>query len=517
MNIGIYPLATRTQVTNSQKVHQHLRLSGIASILFGALLAVGACNEGATAGSICAEHNDCANDLQCLADVCVARCTENTQCGDGYHCTTSGTCEEVVSKLGDSCVSEWECGINQGCQLNLVASSSERLGGTCQVQGQGLNIGSECGLDDDCRSGLCAIGRCSQLCSSNADCSDRTDCTDLPRKTTEGPALFRGCLQNYGVLKHTIPVGSPSEQILVPVPASARSFALVTSADDDLHTIGATRVESPSGELLYSEGLEAEPIRYFRQQQVSTLLVPNRDTLELETGYYKIDIKSTLGQVGAGTVTPEVSVYYKLDDRRLLDLHFYFLDLEDHPCKENIGGKTLNALSAPGLNTFKNEYLGEIRAILGGGNLTIGNVRYTDLQRADLDGIVGDNLPSLLRLADNESGIAIFFVRSLSPDGVQAQIGGVPGPPRTPGTVGSGIAISADTLCYRSWQTLARVTSHSIAGQMGLWNNRDPQGIKDPISDSDSLSDNLMFFSEFGGRELSEGQKKILGLYPGLR
>ncbi|MBL4633687.1 MAG: hypothetical protein JKY56_07435, partial [Kofleriaceae bacterium] len=355
---------------------------------------MGGCNEGANAGSICIEQNDCADGLQCLADVCVARCAENTQCGDGYHCTTSGTCEEVISKLGDSCASEWECGINQGCQLNSIPSSLGRLGGTCQQQGQGLNIGSECGLDDDCRSGLCTIGRCSQLCSSNADCSGRTDCTDLPRMTTEGPALFSGCLQNYGVLKYTIPVSSPSEQILVPVPASARSFAMVTTADDDLHTIGATRVVSPSGELLYSgdtsfEGLESEAIRYFRKKRVSTLLVPNRDTLELETGYYKIDIEATLGQLGIGTVTPEVSVFYKLDDRRFLDLHFYFLDLEDHPCKENIGGITLNAVSAFESNTFQNEYIRSIREILGDGDLTIGNVSYTDLQRADLDGIIG--------------------------------------------------------------------------------------------------------------------------------
>ena len=127
------------------------------------------------------------------------------------------------------------------------------------------------------------------------------------------------------------------------------------------------------------------------------------------------------------------------------------------------------------------------------------------------------DLYDLFRLAENESGIAIFFVRSLWPDGVQASIGGIPGPPRSPGTSASGIAISADTLCYRSWTDVARATAHSLASQMGLWNNRDLEGSPDPIVDTTGTTDNLMFFGEFGGKDLSPGQASVLSRYPGLQ
>ena len=44
-----------------------------------------------------------------------------------------------------------------------------------------------------------------------------------------------------------------------------------------------------------------------------------------------------------------------------------------------------------------------------------------------------------------------------------------------------------------------------------------PEGYFDPIPDSDLSTDNLMFFGEFAGSTLSAGQKKVLGLNPGLR
>jgi hypothetical protein len=39
----------------------------------------------------------------------------------------------------------------------------------------------------------------------------------------------------------------------------------------------------------------------------------------------------------------------------------------------------------------------------------------------------------------------------------------------------------------------------------------------DPISDSDSDSGNLMFYSERGGEALSDGQRRILSRSPVLR
>ncbi len=495
-----------------------------AKLLMAALigLALGACGAGGGAGALCSEHSDCSSAYQCLSGTCVSRCESTPECGDGYQCSSDGTCEAVISQLGDPCQSEWDCGTGQSCKLiNTSASEGTLLSASCQPQGPGLNVGGQCQQDDECFSSICSLGRCSQLCRADSDCPAQTGCTTIPKAVNGSSALFKGCLQNSGVLSLEFPINSSSQRLQIPVPESAQSFAVVTTVDDTQHFVGVRHVVAPSGALLFQgefsfEEQSTSKIRHILHKQVNTLLVPNRDTLELETGFYQVSVAASLANA-EGTAIPKATVFYKMDSRRILDLHFYFLNLQDHPCKKQIGSKTLSAQNAINSNPFQEKYLKSLKAILRNGDLQIGQVTYTDIDRADLDGIVPGKLGSLFERSTNPSGIAIFLVRSLSPDGVLAQSGGTPGPPRSPGTPSSGVAISMDTLCYRSWESLARITGHSVAGQMGLWNNRDPQGILDPISDSGTSPENLMFFGEFGGTELSEGQKKILGLYPGLR
>ena len=78
--------------------------------------------------------------------------------------------------------------------------------------------------------------------------------------------------------------------------------------------------------------------------------------------------------------------------------------------------------------------------------------------------------------------------------------------------------IGLDTLCYRSWTQVARLAAHEIARFMGLYNNVeiDPTQL-DPIADSDTSSENLMFYSELGGTDLSPGQRDILSRSAVLR
>jgi len=430
----------------------------------------------------------------------------------------------VLSEIGDACGSEWDCGPGQGCVLDPNDGNNDNhLEATCQLQGSGGNVGSECTLDSDCRNTLCTLGHCSQVCSVKEDCPQGTGCETIPRLVNGSATLFEGCLQNTGVLATSVAMDAPSGSLLVPMPSSAKSLAMVTKVDDGSHLVGATRVVSPSGQLLFRESSSIEEflsnaIRYSRSKQVSTLLVPNDNALSLETGMYQIDVEASLPPFGPGTAIPKVTLFYKFSESRILDLHFYFLDLTDHPCESSFDVPTLSAGTADESKNFQDIYRAEIKQIFSQANIVIGNVDYEDIDRADLDGIVStQDLNDLFRLAHNTEGLAIFLVRSLSPDGVQTLGTSIPGPPRTPGTASSGVAVSMDTLCYRSWETLARVTAHSMAAQMGLWDNRDPEGIVDPISDSDMSSENLMFFGEFGGTDISPGQSRVLGLYPGLR
>lgn len=490
-----------------------------------ALASASGCSNGQGAGASCVSQGDCSTSFQCLNEICVPRCTKNAECGDGYQCSPNGICDLVESAIGDACASEWECGIGQGCVLDdTLVGGQQVLGATCQVQGVGGNTGAECSADSDCQNAICTLGLCSQVCQLSEDCPTNHGCSLIPRLIPNDDAFFNGCLPSTGVIQLKVSMTDPSERLRIPVPSDTHSMAIVSQVDDDLHSVGATRVIAPSGLPLFlgdssPEELVANRIRYIRQRRISTMLIPNSDNpeVELETGFYQVDMEASLPPFGPGTAIPKVTVFYKRDTSRTLDLDFYFLDLVDHPCNSEFGVETLNAANAAVATTFQDVYLAEFEDILAQANIDTGIIRYHDVDRADLDGLVGNDINDLLRLAENDSGVAIFFVRSLEPSGVQALIGGVPGPPLSPRTSASGIAISADTLCYRSWTKLARVTAHSAATQMGLWNNRDPDGIPDPISDTEGTTDNLMFFGEFGGTSLTPGQVNVLGRYPGLR
>jgi hypothetical protein len=225
-----------------------------------------------------------------------------------------------------------------------------------------------------------------------------------------------------------------------------------------------------------------------------------------------------------GTVgpPPSVTAVVRFGTSPVLDLHFHFLDLADHPCEAAFGGATLDAASAQTEVTFQKDFLDRLESTLkDDGGLTLGTVTYEDVSRPDLevdiDGPELANIGTLLALGKYASGINVFFVRNLSPVGIQAfsPLPGAAGLARTPR---SGIVIALDTLCYRSWDQLARITMHEIAKYMGLYRNIEIGGQRfDSIDDSDASVENLMFYSELGGTALSGGQRGILHRSPVLR
>lgn len=487
------------------------------------LSAVAACSGGAGVGATCAAEQDCAPDLQCFEQVCVPRCDHHADCGDGYLCTEVGACEVVVSAVGDPCARERDCAPGQLCALDDVDRDGDGLlGATCQPQEAGNAItGAACEADADCRHATCVLGVCTEVCERTDDCPAGSTCAEVPRLAARG-ARFAGCLPSEGVLAHSIAASSPSERLALPVPGHARSFAVVSRVADPRQAVGLTRVADPDGAVLYREPLtpgdeDANLLRHQRAPGISTLLVPNSDRVTVEPGVYHVDVRVTSPLGTTGTLAPELTVLYKLDDSKILDLEIVFLDLADHPCARAWGGGRLDASTAPTTPGFQTGFLGTVAAIFAPAGIQIGEVRYRDLARADLDGLSRGDTAALFQLSERSPGITLFFARSIKPDGVQALVGATPGPPRTPGTRASGIVLAADTLCYRGWTDLARVAAHALASQMGLYPNRDPSGVVDPISDSDTSAVNLMHFGEFGGTELSPGQRAVLGGYPGLR
>lgn len=495
---------------------------------FGLLLVValaqGACFGGATVGQECGSTGDCASGLQCLAGICAPRCESHAECGDGFVCA-SGECEEVISSIGDPCARELDCGPGQTCQIDEDgASGNQSLLATCQAEQIGAVVGAVCGGDVDCRSGACNLGRCTQLCVDGPDCPEGLACTEIPRvRDNAAIGMFRGCLQSTGVLEHSIELTEAPATVALPVPGNARSVAITAVANDPNVLVGPFNLRAPSGAVLYDEpqtldDFLANPVRFTLGFGESTFLFPNTPDLDLEAGAYQLEIGTALLPGLKISDVPEVTVHYKLGTSAILDVHVYILDLANHPCQGGIGAADLDASTARVLTVFQS-YIQNIDQILGQANIRLGEVTYHDVgDQTLLDALEEGDIAQLASLSTTDTGVNLFLVRSIDPGGVQVLSAGTPGAPRSSGSRTAGIAVSMDTLCYRSWTELSRITSHAIARQMGLFRNVEPEsGIEDPIGDSLPDDANLMFYSEFGGIELSDGQAQVLRLYPGLR
>lgn len=492
-----------------------------AAVFFAAPLGCG----GAGLGEPCAERSDCASDLQCLGGLCTPLCDNHAECGDGFLCTEDGECSRVLSRIGDRCDSELGCGPDQACLLDEADDDGDGwLLATCQPQPTGAVAGSECASDDDCRSGSCNLGRCTRMCRTSSECPEDLTCTELPRLLESGWALFRGCLQDGGTISHRLEVPYSGAEVPLLVPGNATSVAVTSVSSDPSLLAGAFQLRGPTGAYLYRtpqtpDDVANNPIRYSMAPGESTLLFPNRpEESPLAPGVYRIELGTALSPQLPASDIPEVTVHYKLDESAILDVNVYFLDLSNHPCQGGIGSTHLDASNAPGLLVFQS-YLADTLGILGQAGIVLGDVTYHDISgRPELDALSASDLPSLLELSTTGSGLNLFLVRSIEPGGIQVLSGGTPGAPRRPGSRTAGIAVSMDTLCYRTWPQLARTTAHAMARQMGLFRNREPSSdIEDPIADSSSGPENLMYYSEFGGTELSKGQAEVLRLYPGLR
>ena len=502
------------------------------------LLTLAGCPGGSgDIGDACDQHGDCASKLQCVAGTCVERCHRAPDCGDGYACDGDGLCHLATGEAGDKCASEVQCGPGLSCQIDGTAvDAAGHLLASCTAQNDTRPAGASCTFDADCRNGTCALGRCVDLCKETRDCGAGLSCMTIPEvhnpQVQGDGGLFEGCLPARGSITWSLPVGAPSWELLLPIPDAARSATVVFSVDDLAQKVGARTIASPSGATLFTKPCEpgsspncdalvaddqyfAQPLRHLPEPGQSVLQLPSNPALPLEAGAYRLTVASFRANGAAGSAIPHVTAVVKMDPAVFLDLHFHFLDLADHPCAQAFGGVTLDASAAASASFFQNDFLGGLRTVFDGGGVALGASTFDNITKhGDLDGLDVQDAGSLLALGTYDTGINVFFVRTLSPVGLQA-FGPNPGPAGLAGTRQSGIVIGVDTLCYRSWTQLARLTAHELARYMGLYHNVELEvgqhpSWRDPIADSDDASSNLMFFSEIGGIDLSAGQREIL-------
>jgi hypothetical protein len=477
-------------------------------------------------GDTCSSNGDCHGELQCFGGTCVPRCERAPECGDGFRCDDKGLCRAATGQVGDACTSEVDCSAGLSCQLDGSETTDDGyLFASCVAENAGRPAGAACASDGECRNGTCDLGHCADLCTTTTDCAAGSSCTGIPRVSANG-LLYRGCLPSNGALSWSIPVHGTNDVVMLPIPESARGVNVLFTVEDQSQKVGATTVSAPDGTLLIDPTLDLDYyenpfVRHRPEYGQSVLAMPSTPTTPLQSGVYSLRVRSIRPGLpkDTGTATPTMTAVVKLDASVILDLHFHFLNLDDHPCAAAFGGK-LDASVAQSADFFQTTFVTQLRTIFAQGGIALGSMTYEDLRdHADLDGLDIANASSLAALGKHATGINVFFVRTLSPVGLQA-IGPNPGPGGLAGTRQSGIVIGVDTLCYRSWTQLARITSHELALYMGLYNNVEVEDTnKDWIPDNDSAdpSRNLMFYSELGGTELSEGQRYILSRSPVLR
>jgi len=494
----------------------------VAALVAGAAVAAGfvACTGGGRGlGEFCDTSADCAGTLQCFSRLCMPRCLHHVDCGDGYRCD-DGECQVVDGGKDTPCESELECGPGFTCRLQTTISTPP---GTCQAHHPGAVPGASCAVDSDCRGGACALGHCLELCAEEPECQRGWTCAAIPRLTDDALGVignFDACLPESGAIAFDLPL-DPTDRdptIKIPVPSTAVAAEVVLEVGDPFQRIGATLLTSPINELLYTLPLDRETflsnkVRHEPLPGISVLKLPGSPAPEdaLKAGAYTMTLGVFRDDGGTPSDARRVRVVEKLGLGAALDLHFYFADLADHPCLAQLG--ELNAATAPTSRDFQDAYLAEVRAILAPA-LGTGATTYEDLVgHPGLDGLDSRGAGELLALDHHAHGVAVFFVRSIAPAGLQIVVGGTPGAP-LPGTRASGVAISVDSLCYRDWRVLARQSAHAIARHLGLFRNVDPDGGQDPIADSLATEDNLMHFTELGGTTLSPGQRQMLRLSP---
>lgn len=487
---------------------------------------LGGCSGGADLGEACLRHSDCDGQLQCVQHTCAQLCQRAPDCGDGYACDDRGFCVLATGLRGDACASEVDCATGLSCQIKV--DDGWRLLKRCGDQLAGAPAGAACAADGDCRNGTCALGRCVDLCRATRDCAAGTSCMQIPHVQTAG-STFGGCLVTNGVVSWPLPA---SERALLPVPSGATHAGLVLTTAAP-RTTAAVRVTSPSeSRPVYQlcprdwdfactdadqrAQYYVNRLRHRREAGLSVLAIPSTTSAALETGIYGVELRS-FHVDGSKGPPPTVTAVVRLGAPLLLDLHFHFLDLADHPCEAAFGAAKLDRAAAQAEAFFQRDFLETLRSIFKeSGSIALGEITYDDVARPDLDGLEVASAGALLQLGKHAQGVNVFFVRNLSPAGIQA-FGPNPGPAGLGGTARSGIAVGVDTLCYRSWQQLARLTAHEIAHYMGLYQNVEIGGQQDGIGDSDASTHNLMFYSELGGTTLSAGQREILRRSPVLR
>ena len=310
------------------------------------------------------------------------------------------------------------------------------------------------------------------------------------------------------------------------LPADLATFSVVIDGSENGRYI-VSRLEGPTGVLVTDQesgdfGLPPFPAQYNSPNRVvslregiGTALFPNNPGVAVAAGQYTM----TIAGVSAANQSPvselvRVRVLLKTGDTSAgrLDLSLYFS-----------GAAGLQADNAPS-STLILGAIDRLRTIYGAAGIAIGTISYYDVDArfrtiASMEG-AGNDLSQLFRQsAGRGPGLHFFFVERIdSPLGFGTMggvAGGLPGPPRSQGSTGAGVAVAL-AFVNDDAELLAHVMGHEGGHWLGLSHTQEFFfSIEDQLSDTatgDAGMANLMYpaASASSGHQISPGQATVM-------
>lgn len=386
-------------------------------------------------------------------------------------------------------------------------------------------MGTVCAGATDCRTGICHLGMCTEICDTDETCGPEFRCATVAayragtKRFTNGcPLAFSEaaslslCLPEHGLLVHEIGAFADGEAVALDIPPGAASFMLIAEAKggDANDAVGFDTLVGPGWTNLYElpstiEKLVQQPVRYVPDTRISSMLVPNTPDMEWTPGTHCAFVLSTSSKI-TSTVTLIVKMAPEGDvTAGVLDLNIYLMNLKESVC----GVSDLRAATAPTHKTMS-WALSNMAEIYDEVGITLGDVRYFDRLDTPLLDVVSANDPTelaeLFSLGTDSSGysVDIFIVREI--EGALGVAGGVPGPPGRHAMPHAGVVVSAESACNLN---LPNVVAHEVGHFLGLFHTGELDGTMDNISDTEWEPENVMSQSGYG-REFTEGQGFVM-------
>jgi hypothetical protein len=426
----------------------------------------------------------CGGDIGSVDDIVPRLLERGEACEAGSQCA-SGVC---VGPLGDrvcgkSCTESLTCDAGESCLPDLIqASGGDQFLPTCRSAATtGELYGSRCGVNEDCITGLCIDGLCSQLCGA---CPSKSKCESSAFRWADTSLSQPVCLVRLAEPALVFgPVDTPlagSTARAFEIPPNTASFVL-TLVDNDGLRVGIRKLTAPDGTTLIDIDDQAADVNPGGQYiGVASTQVPSSD--------------NPLASVQAGTWTVVVGTF---DPANFLDLDPVAGAIEEvrvviEPVEEIGGTLDLNIHLSPGLgfsaetatqSAFLADVLQQVQDRLAtptGFNL--GDVRYFDTSDEHETVENGEETrgicAALTNVGPRGASVSVFVVRDLVYTSGQA--GGTPGPPSLCRTNASCIVMEK---LGNGTQT-GLLMAHEIGHYLGLRHTSELTGGYDAISDT---------------------------------